>query len=57
MKLDTMARGHHTQDHLRKFFPTVLGKVTKMSLSLFLLDNMCFTNIGHGTIAAISRPI
>lgn len=24
---------------------------------LFLLDNMCFTNIGHRTIAAISRPI
>lgn len=40
-----------------KFFPAVLGKVTKMSPSLFPLDDLSYANVGCGSIAAISRSI
>lgn len=36
---------------LGALFPAVLGKVTKMTLSLFPLDNLSCANIGCGTIA------
>lgn len=35
---------------LGELFPAVLGKVTKMTLSLFPLDNLSYANIERGTI-------
>lgn len=35
---------------LGELFPAVLGKVTKMTLSLFPLDNLSYANIECGTI-------